>query len=175
MPQVKEAVLNLELNFTEVCELKRKGKKKKQRQLKTDRRGWRKGEKDPRAFPVFPILAHLSLAWATGKVSRGWTQDGLTSSPFHYVTFLHLSFPPSSSYSEEFLLCPQSSCFSPHLLLSSFPSDSLSKLVALFKTEHEPRPRIILGITLSSALFLLYTQCSPIGVPFPQNKGFSSL
>lgn len=63
MPQVKEAVLTLELNFTEMCELKRKGKKKKQRQLKkTDRRGWRKGEKDPRAFEVLPILAHLSLA-----------------------------------------------------------------------------------------------------------------
>lgn len=115
MPEVKQAVLTLELNFTEMRELKSKGKKKQRQLQKTERRGWSKGEKDPRGFEFFPFSClRLSLAWATGKVSGGRTQDRLTSSPFCYITlldtsvlpakpfFLHLSFPPSSSYSEKF-------------------------------------------------------------------------
>ena len=110
-----------------------------------------------------------------------WHPSPSTMSPsLTQVSFLpNLSFFISPSLCLPLTLksffCVYSPRFSPHLLLSSFPSNSISKLAALFKTEHEARPRIIFGTIHSSALFLLYTQCSPTWVPFPHNKGFSSL
>ena len=155
MPEVKQAVLTLELNFTEMRELKSKGKKKKQRQLqKTERRGWRKGEKDPRGFEFFPFSClSLSLAWAPGKVSGGRTQDGLTSSPFCYITllntsvlpakpfFLHLSFPlprqPTTLHMVESLLACMSEwgwseIQSPHSPVCSWWTCNMSKKTSLY-------------------------------------------
>ena len=68
MPQVKEAGLNLELNFTEMCELKRKGKKEKQRQLKTKTgEDGEKGRKILEPFKFFLFSPTFLLLEPLGK------------------------------------------------------------------------------------------------------------
>lgn len=133
LPKVKYTILMLEL----IClnlEVK-EGKKDKGRQKGEG------GETGRRILEpsVFSCPSPLSPAGALREeAGAGECRAAQTSSSS--ITLLATKVPPLNLFFhlsfclENFFLCLPSYCFSSHL--SSFPSYSIAKLVAFFKTEH---------------------------------------